>query len=99
MNPKNPGMGLLLEQAKAATQGLGVQLQSVEARSSGELDAAFAAVTRERAGGIFVPWDGMFIVHLRQIVSLAESARSISRLPRPSASPPSLLAQADRVIE
>ena len=75
VNPTNPGMGLLLEQAKAAAQGLGTQLQRVEARSSDELDAAFAVVTREHAGGLFVPWDGTFIVHLRQIVSLAASAR------------------------
>ena len=75
VNPTNPGMGLLLEQAKAAAHGLGTQLQRVEARSSDELDAAFAVVTRERAGGLFVPWDGPFIVHLRQIVSLAASAR------------------------
>jgi ABC-type uncharacterized transport system substrate-binding protein len=75
VNPTNPGMSLLLEQAKSATQALGVQLQAVEARSAGELDAAFAAVTRERAGGVFVPWDGTFLVRLRQIVSLAASAR------------------------
>jgi len=75
VNPTNPGMGLLLEQAKAAVQGLGAQLQRIEARSSDELDAAFAAMTRERAGGLFVPLDGTFIVHLRQIVSLAASAR------------------------
>jgi len=75
VNPTNPGMGLLLEQAKSATQALGVQLQAVEARSAGELDAAFATVTRERAGGVFVPWDGTFIVRLRQIVSLAARAR------------------------
>jgi putative ABC transport system substrate-binding protein len=75
VNPTNPGMGLLLEQAKAATQGLGVRLQRVEARSPAELDAAFTAVTHERAGGLFVPWDGTFIVYQRQIVSLAVSAR------------------------
>jgi ABC-type uncharacterized transport system substrate-binding protein len=75
VNPTNPGMGLLLEEAKAATQALGVQLQAVEARSAGELDTAFAAVPRERARGVFVPWDGTFLVHLRQIVSLAANAR------------------------
>jgi ABC-type uncharacterized transport system substrate-binding protein len=47
----------------------------VEARSAGELGPAFATVTRVRAGGVFVPWEGMFLVHLRQIVSLAASAR------------------------
>jgi putative tryptophan/tyrosine transport system substrate-binding protein len=75
VNPTNPGMGLLLEEAKAATQALGVQLQAVEARSAGELDTAFAAVPRERGRGVFVPWDGTFLVHLRQIVSLAANAR------------------------
>jgi putative tryptophan/tyrosine transport system substrate-binding protein len=75
VNPTNPGSGPLLHEAKAATQALGLQLQRVEARSAGELDAAFAAATREHAGGLFVPWDGMFLVHLREIVGLAASAR------------------------
>jgi putative tryptophan/tyrosine transport system substrate-binding protein len=75
VNPTNPGMTLLLEQAKAATQTLGIQLQRVDARSGDELDSAFAAVARERAGGLFVPWEGTFLVHLRRIVSLAGSSR------------------------
>ena len=75
VNPTNPGMRPLLEAARTATRGLGAQLERVEARSSGELDAAFTAMTRERVGGLFVPWEGMFIVHLRQIVNLAASAR------------------------
>jgi putative tryptophan/tyrosine transport system substrate-binding protein len=75
VNPTNPGMRLLLDEAKTATQSLGVQLQAVEAHSAGELDAAFAAVTRERVGGLFVPWEGAFLVHLRQVVSLAASGR------------------------
>ncbi|HEY7204436.1 MAG TPA: ABC transporter substrate-binding protein [Methylomirabilota bacterium] len=75
VNPTNPGMGLLLEQATAAGRGLGVQLQRVEARSPADLDGAFTAATREHAGGLFVPWDGMFLVRLRQIVGLAASSR------------------------
>jgi len=75
VNPANPGMAPLLEQARKEAQGLRAQLQTFEARSSDELDAAFAAMARERAGSLFVPWEGTFLVHLRQIVNLAASGR------------------------
>src|SRR5262245_28867924 len=54
LNPGNPGHRLTLEAGKVAAQSLGVQIQAVEARGPDELDRAFAAIARERAGALFV---------------------------------------------
>jgi len=70
LNPANPGHPLTLEEAKVAAQSLGVQLQAVEARGPADLEKAFAAMTQERAGALFVPWDGTFLLHMVRIIQL-----------------------------
>jgi len=75
LNPANPGHPLTLDEAKVAAHSLGVQLQAVEARGPADFERAFAAMTRERAGAFFVPWDGTFLVHLSRITQLAAKAR------------------------
>ena len=57
------------------SRGLGVQLQAVEARGPADFDNAFAAMTRERVGALFVPWDGTFLLHVVRIVHLAAKSR------------------------
>ena len=75
LNPANPGHPLTLEEAKVAAQSLGVQLQAVEARGPADLEKAFAAMTQERAGALFVPWDGTFLLHMVRIIQLAAKTR------------------------
>jgi putative ABC transport system substrate-binding protein len=75
LNPANPGHPLSLQEAKVAAHSLGVQLQVVEARGTADFEKAFGATTREHAGGLFVPWDGTFLVHLVQITELAKKTR------------------------
>ena len=75
LNPANPGHPLALEEAKVAAHSLGVQLQAVEARGPADFDKAFVAMTQERAGALFVPWDGTFLLHLVRIVQLAAKTR------------------------
>ena len=75
LNPANPGHPLALEEAKGAAHSLGVQLQAVEARGPADFDKAFAAMTGERAGALFVPWDGTFLLHVVRIVHLAAKTR------------------------
>jgi putative ABC transport system substrate-binding protein len=75
LNPANPGHLLMLEEAKVAAHSLGVQLQAVEAQGPADFERAFAAMTKERAGAFFVPWDGTFLVHLTRIVQLAAKTR------------------------
>jgi putative ABC transport system substrate-binding protein len=70
-NPANPGHPLMLKEATLAAQSLGVQLQTVQLRGSGDLESAFESMAQQRAGAVFVPWDGTFLVHMRRIVQLA----------------------------
>src|SRR5262245_30936502 len=74
-NPANPSGASQLREAKAAAQTLTLQLQLLEARHSGDLDRAIAAMTRERANGLIVVVDGMFIDSRIQIAHLVEKAR------------------------
>ncbi len=53
-NPSNPWHPLALKGAEAAVRSLAVQLQIVEVRRPEELDNAFAAMTKERAGAVLV---------------------------------------------
>src|SRR5262244_1932774 len=75
LNPANPGHPLTLPPGKAAAQSLGVHLQVVEARGPADLEKSFAAMAREHAGGLFVPWDGTFLVHAVRITELAARTR------------------------
>ena len=67
--------GLTLEEAKAAAHSLRVQLQALEARGPDDFERAFAAMAREHAGALFIPWDGTFLVHLTRITRLAAKTR------------------------
>src|SRR5712692_2673484 len=49
-NPANPASAPQLREAEAAARALGVRVQTFEARVPHEIDSAFAAMTRERAG-------------------------------------------------
>jgi putative ABC transport system substrate-binding protein len=75
VNPTNPTQTLWLGHAKVAARTLGVELQALEARGPDNFERAFAAMTRERAGALFVVADGMFLLHRTRIVGLAAKHR------------------------
>jgi len=64
-----------LREAEAAARNLGVRLQTLEARSPQEIDSAFAAMTRERAGALLIFPDPFFGIQRRQIAELAAKRR------------------------
>jgi len=64
-----------LREAEAAARALGVRLQTLEARVPQEIDSAFAAMTRERAGALVVLTDSIFTNQRRQIAELAAERR------------------------
>ena len=64
-----------------AARVLGVHLQILELRDPNELDSAFAAMTRERAGALDVLPGLMITGYMRQIVDLAAKARLPAILP------------------
>jgi len=74
-HPDNPASVAQLREAEAAAQALGVRLQTLEARSPQEIDGAFAAMTRERAGALLVIPDTLFWSQRRQIAELAVKRR------------------------
>ena len=74
-NPANPGSAPQVREAEAAARALRVQLHSLEARDPQEIDSAFAAMTRERAGALVVLADGIFTNQVRQIAALAAKTR------------------------
>jgi putative ABC transport system substrate-binding protein len=74
-NPTNAAYPLFLREVKVAARSLGVQLQTLEARGPDDLERAFAAMTRERAGALLVQSDGMFLLHRGRIPDLAAKSR------------------------
>jgi len=75
-NPANPVFqALQLRETKAAARALRVQLQILEARGPDELDRAFAAMTRERAGALLVLGDPVFTLHRKRIADLGAKRR------------------------
>jgi putative tryptophan/tyrosine transport system substrate-binding protein len=74
-NPDNPATAAQLQQAEAAARALGVRLQTLEARGPQEIDNAFAAMTKERAGALLILADAVFVNQLRQIAELAAKRR------------------------
>ena len=52
-----------------------IKVELLEARGLGEIDTAFAAMTKERAGAVIVLADPVFIAHRRQIAELASKTR------------------------
>jgi ABC-type uncharacterized transport system substrate-binding protein len=73
-NP-SPAQPLIIRNITAAARSLGLQLQLLEAREPGEFDGAFAAMAKERAGGLLVVGDSMFFLHRARLADLAVKHR------------------------
>jgi putative ABC transport system substrate-binding protein len=74
-NPANPGTAPMVRRTQDTARELGIQLQRLEARSPNQIDSAFAAMTRERAGALIVLLDVMFAEHRARIADLAAKHR------------------------
>ena len=74
-NPANPGDAPQLREAEVAARALRVRLQPLEARGPSEIDRAFAAMTRERAGALLVLLDPMLLTQRKRIADLAAKSR------------------------
>ena len=75
-NPANPvWQAAALRQTENAAQAMGLRLQLVEARSADELENAFAAMTKGRAGALFVPADIIFVRYTQRMADLAARHR------------------------
>jgi putative ABC transport system substrate-binding protein len=74
-NPANPMHVLRLREVEVAGRSLGVQVQILKAQGPEEFDSAFAAMTRERAGALYVVGDPMFWAQRRRLAELAAKSR------------------------
>jgi putative ABC transport system substrate-binding protein len=76
VNPKNATTtGATLREVREAAPALGLQIQVVNASTIGEINAAFAALARERADALFVTADALFGTRRVQLVTLAARDR------------------------
>ena len=64
----------LVDQARGAARTLGLQLQVLEARRAEDIESAFTAMSRERAGALLLLPDAMFILQRIRIADLAARA-------------------------
>jgi len=72
VNPANAATAeATLRDVKKSTGTLGLQIQIFEAGTSREIDASFAAISRERADALFVAPDAFFLSRRVQFATLA----------------------------
>jgi len=75
INPNNPNADPDTKNLQAAAQALGRRIEVFRAASEAELETAFAAMTEQRLGALFVNIDSFFSAHADQIVGLAARQR------------------------
>ena len=56
-DPLYPGFKPFYEHAEIAARTLGITMQSIEVRQTGDIDVAFARITKERFQGLAI-WPG-----------------------------------------
>jgi putative ABC transport system substrate-binding protein len=82
-NPGNPFHAANVKEAEAATKALGAQPQIVAVRTPGDLDRAFAEMTKAQAGALLVLADAPVFVNSRaRIADLAARSRLPAMYPR-----------------
>ena len=74
-NPANATADTTLRDVHEAARAIGLQIHVLNATTSGEIDAAFATLARERADALFVTGDVLFGSRRVQIVTLAARDR------------------------
>jgi putative ABC transport system substrate-binding protein len=74
-NPGNQAHVAATRELSSAARSRGIQLQLVEARGPKDFDAAFAGMSRERAGAVMVITEAVFTRHLRELRDLAAKSR------------------------
>ena len=70
-NPDNPGKTSSFKETEVAAQALRLQLQSLEVRGPNDVEPAFQAARKERAGALIVLRDVVVSSQIRRILELA----------------------------
>jgi putative ABC transport system substrate-binding protein len=75
VNPTNSAHAAILKSTQAAAQKLNIKVLPAEARTPQEIERAFSAMARERAGAVIIVIDAFFVQQGRQIADLAAKHR------------------------
>jgi putative ABC transport system substrate-binding protein len=70
-DPVYPGFKPFYEHAQIAARTLSITLQSVEVRQAGEIDVAFARITKERYQGLTIWPTNVMAVNIKRIIDFA----------------------------
>ncbi len=74
-NPQGPASTLSWKEIQLPARELGVQLHSLEVRSSNDFDKAFKDASRARAGALAIMPDPVFVTNLKQIADFSAKSR------------------------
>jgi putative ABC transport system substrate-binding protein len=74
-NPAHPSASSYSSEAEKAGKALGLTMRTFDARSPGDLPAAFAAMVEWRADGLITLNDGMLYSQRERVVTLARESR------------------------
>ena len=80
-NPANPvWQGLQLKQAEAAARALGIELQTIEAKTPNEFDAAFETIDREGTRALVILLDPVYMTHHKTLAELSLKRRLVATM-------------------
>jgi ABC-type uncharacterized transport system substrate-binding protein len=80
-NPANPvWQALQLKQAEAAARALGIELQTLEAKTPNEFEAAFEIIHREGTRALVILIDPVYMTHYRSLVELSLKGRLVATM-------------------
>ncbi len=74
-NPTNPDAAEMSKEVERVARALGMRVRMLDVRLPSELDSAFAAMARARAGGLLLVPDAMFFLHRQRIARLAVKSK------------------------
>jgi putative tryptophan/tyrosine transport system substrate-binding protein len=74
-NPDNASNAVILDELQMAAPSLGIRLISVEARKSGDFDAAFEKIESEKAEAVLTTNDPLHQQNIKQIIDFTERAK------------------------
>ena len=74
-NPTVPAYAAVVRETEVPAQALGVQLQALEVRSPNDIESAFQAAIKARAGALLLHDNPLFNTHQTRIVDLAVKNR------------------------
>jgi putative ABC transport system substrate-binding protein len=74
-SPSYPDADIVLNETETVARFLNISIQSLEVKGPNDLDGAFRAATKRRAGALLVTACGLFGFHRKRIIELAEKNR------------------------